>query len=90
MMPGKCTDALNLIYGVEKCPKSQKCPKVPEVLKSAGPENYNFPKKTKKGGVFLHIFYSSVESYKRVLISDHKSSVWEVAIIWYLSFFFKF
>ena len=43
MMPGECTDALNLIYGVEKCPKSQKCPKVPEVLKSAGPVNYNYP-----------------------------------------------
>ena len=43
MIPCECPDALYLMYGVEKCPKSQKCPKVPKVLKSAGPVNYNYP-----------------------------------------------
>ena len=48
MMPGECPNALCLMYGVEKCPKSQKCPKVPKVLKSTGPVNYNYQRVLKK------------------------------------------
>ena len=48
IMPGECPDALFLMYGVEKCPKSQNFPKVPKVLKSAGPVNYNYPSSGQK------------------------------------------